>query len=215
MNATMGSDELDSLMDIIVAIILMTFCAMSIAYMVVVMSRISMHFHQKDKLEIAADAQSEMDPFYFTGYQAYTFAFMMDPYSDQPLTWLGGPDYPVSSRIDGTDNYHVTICALDENGEVRPNFLAWRNQMITGGIASGQNGRDVKSVVRSPISVPYYQIYQGTATRNFGGVNKKLRWHLELTDQYINNYENVYSNIGHTLVERRKVYQWVLVPSYP
>lgn len=215
MHGSMGSEELDSLIDVLLAILFMIFCAFGTAYMVASMSRISQHYHTTDKLEIDADAQAEMDPFYFTGFQTYMFAYMMDPYSDQPLTWLGGPDYPVTSRIDGTDNYHVTICALDTNGEVRPNFLAWRNQMITGGTITGGTGRDVKSVVRSPIYTDYYRIYQGSATRNVNGVTKKLRWHLELTDKYINNFENVYSHIGHTLVERRKIYQWVLVPSYP
>ncbi len=214
MNATMGSDEIDSLMDIIMGILFMVFCAVAIAYMVVVMQGIANHYHGKDKLEVAADAQSELDPNYFTGFQTYMFAFMMDPYSDQPLTWLGGLDYPITARIDGTDNEHVTICALDESGNVRPNFMAWRNQMITGGLASGHTGRDVKSVIKSASASPPYSIYQGTASRVINGSNRELRWHLELTDQYINNYENVYSNIGHTLVERRKVYQWVLAPSY-
>lgn len=215
MDNMLGHEEVDSLMDIIMTIMFMTFCALAIGYMVIVMSGISQHYHGQDKLEIDADAASEMDPMYFTGFQTYMFAYMMDAYSDQPLTWLGGNDWPVSARIDGSDNKHVTICALDENGDVRPNFMSWRNQIITGGIASGQNGRDVKSVIKSSLAVPAYQIYNGTATRTINGSTKQLRFHLELTDQYINNYENVYSNMGHVLTERRKVYQWVLVPSYP
>ena len=131
-------------------------------------SGITQHYHGIDKLEIDADAQSEMDPFYYTGYQTYMFAYMMDAYSDVPLTWLGGSAYPVTSRVDGADNYHVTISTIDESGNVRPNFYSWRNQIITGGLASGQNGRDVKSVIRSVASVPAYQLYQGTYVRNVG-----------------------------------------------
>ena len=214
MDNMMGHEEIDSLMDVILTILFMTFCALAIGYMVVVMSGFAQHFHGTDKLEVDANSAAEMDPMYFTGFQAYMFAYMMDAYSDQPLTWLGGSDYPVSARIDGSDNNHVTICALDENGDVRPNFMAWRNQMITGGIATGHTGRDVKSVIKSVVAMPPNKIYTGSATRTINGETKKLRFHLELTDKYINNYENVFSNVGHKLVERRKVYQWVIVPSY-
>lgn len=215
MGDQLGGEEIDSLVDIFAGIMFMIFCAFAIAYMVVVMSRISQHYHGVDKLEIDADAQSEMDPFYFTGYQTYMFAYMMDAYSDVPLTWLGGTAYPVTSRVDGNDNFHVTISTFDKDGNIRPNFYSWRNQMITGGQASGQNGRDVKSVIRSVANVPVWQLYKGLYVRDVGNGPSELRWHLELTDKYINNSENVYSDIGHTLIERRKVYQWVLVPSYP
>ena len=208
MGDAIGTSEVDSLFDLIITIIFMLFCAFGIARMVVVMNGIVQRYAREDKIEVTSELITQNDPFYYTGYQAYMFAWMMDPYSDQPLTWLGGTDIPTHARTDGTDNEHVTIWTLDEYGEVRPYFLAYRNQMISGATVAAD--ASVRSTLRSIAPSNVNALYKGSYSDGYGNVYL----HLEFTDIYTLHEDPVYSHIGHILIERSKPYTWVLVPSY-
>ena len=126
------------------------------------------------------------------------FAWMMDPYSYTSLSWLDSQ----SSRTDGTSG-SVTISLVDDSGNPRANFMAWRNQVITGG--SIAPNRNVHKIV-------------GNAGTNAGDKNAfyagtiPTKYHLMFTGDYTINKVPTYSHIGHSLIERSKVFTWVLVP---
>ena len=197
-----GADEPDTLIELIVAVFFMGICAVAIGLMSMRMVEYGKYSHNKDKLETVADASSVEEPFYYTGYQAYMFAWMMDPYSYTSLSWLDDP----TSRTDGTSG-SVTIGVLDESGTPRANFMAWRNQTITGGAIAPV--RNVHAIVRSA--------GDSTGNRhNFYAGTTSLKYHLVFTGDYTINKVPTYAHIDHTLIERSKVYTWVLVPeTYP
>ena len=195
----MGSEELDTIVELLIAVLFMGVCAVMVGGMCIRMSAYSTHLHCSDKTEITAEKNEVEEPFYYTGYQAYMFAWMMDSYSKVPITWLADND----ARIDSSNNDHVTIGTIDEDGSSRNQFMAWRNQVITGGALA--RNRNVKDVLRDAAS--------GAGTiDNFYSGNTEWRYHLVFTGDYTLSTVPVYSDVGYTLVERKKVYSWVLVP---
>lgn len=193
-------DEVDSFYELISAIVLMLFCAFAIGFMGTKMSGYITHYHHRDKIETTANAADVDSPFKYTGYQAYMIAWMMDPYSDVPITWVSN----ANARTDGTDVNHVTISTLDDNGHVISNFLAYRNQLITGGHIAPD--RNVKSVIRKVHPSEVNALYAHDAS-------KCEHWfYLIFTGDYTNNETPYYDPTGSLIFDRRKQYSWIITP---
>lgn len=195
-----GNDEVDSFYELIGAISLMLFCGFAIAFMAERMSGYITHYHHRDKIEVAANAAEVGNPMCYTGYQAYMFAWMMDPYSDVSITWVSAD----TARTDGADNKHVTISTLDDHGNVISNFLAYRNQLITGGIASPT--RNVKNIIKQVHSSQVDALYAHDSV-------KCGHWfYLTYTGDYTTNSKPYYDPSGTVVFDRRKQYTWILTP---
>lgn len=193
-------DELDSFYELIGAIFLMLFCAFAIGFMATRMSSYINRYHHHDKIEVSANAAEIDNPFNYTGYEAYMFAWVMDPYSDVSITWLSSQN----AMTDDNTNRHVTISTLDEHGNVLSNFIPYRNQLITGGQVAAD--RNVKNVIRQVFPSNTHALYAGDTTK----CNKYF--HLVYTGDYTNNEVPDFAYDGTTVFERRKLYSWILVP---
>lgn len=217
-DSSMGWEEADSIIELVLMVLFLVVLVTAMAYMVPKMAGYTRIYHTTDKIETIPDAASQNDPFYLTGYQAYMMGWVMSTDANVTLTWLGtasqGGDIPTRSRTDGTNDNHATISTVDENGEFQNNFYLKRNQTISGGSHFG--GVSVKDAIRSvvhDVTTDITPLYRGTYERSDSlGNTGKVRFHLELTDDYTDESEEVYSHGGTVLVERRKVFQWVLAP---
>ena len=222
----MGSnfDELDTIFELIIAVVFMSFGIFATSLMVQRMAAKVEVVENRDKIEISRTAYVDDDPFYFTGYQAYMFAWHMDEMSYVPLSYVGGnltadystlPDGNIRSniKIEQVNPKTITLGLLDENGDIRSQFITWRNQRITGG-GIGETEASVKSAIASVVnrnSTNLNKLYRGMYDQPGGG---HVMFHLELTDDYVANTENVSVFGSSTILERRKVFRWVLAPTY-
>lgn len=203
----LNSDEFDSVFELIICILFMAFGILATSFMLKDMVANVEISGTPDKIEITSSTHYAEDPFWFTGYQAYMFSWHMDELSYESLSYVGGTIAPwgqSAARLDGTDNKHVTLCVLQPDGSVMPQFLVWRNQMITG--AGNGATSSVKSTLASIVpSSNLRNLYTGNV--HSGG--QTLLFHLELTDAYNNN-----NNLGNNVNYGGKTYKWVLAPYY-
>ena len=133
-------EELDTIIELIVAIIFMTFGVFAIAYTVAVFSAKIEVTYKPDKLSSKVSREIT-DPMYFTGYEAYMMAWHMDNLSDEPLMYISttstshNPAYGNDEAGNYCDAYqsHVILSVNDlATDEPRPSFINWRNKRITG-----------------------------------------------------------------------------------
>lgn len=192
----------------------MTFGAFAMSRMVLNFTDRTEALQSVDKITISSSQHEAEDPFYYTGYQAYMFAWHMDEFSYEDLYWIGGSFPHGLDKIDSTSDKHVRIGTLtppDLNGkrELMGQFYVWRNQMITG--AGNGAERSVKKTVASLVpqsDLPF--LYKGTykVADPSTGAQLPLGFHLELTDEFqvTNDLEvNDYNAGG-------KIFKWMLVP---
>lgn len=204
----LNHDEFDTVFELILCVMFMSIGIFAMANMVKILSNKVEVNSPTDKIEITRNTHYAEDPFYFTGFQAYMFSWHMDEYSYVPITWLGGDmvGTETTARTDGTDNNHVTISVLDDNGKINSHFLSLRNQYITG-VGKGTQ-RSVKKSLTSIVGtsgdqVKVQQLYQGKYMIG----SSPIYLHLECTDAYTNG-----ADLGTDLNTGGKTYKWVLVP---
>lgn len=203
----LNGDEFDTMFELILTIMFMAAGVFAISLMFRNLSDRVGVMERPDKITITGYTHYEEDPFYFTGYQAYMFAWHMDELSSQPLSWVGGTldvNYNSNQYIDDDNIKHVTICTIDSvTGKPINQFYTWRNQMITG--AGNGTERSVQKTLASIVSsTDIKSLYQGTVPANTG---QNIMFHLELTDKYTRN-----NNLGNDPNTGGKKFSWVLAP---
>lgn len=211
MGSNLNTDEFETIFELILSVIFMMFGVFSIASMTRIMVKNTELSKTPDKIEITTTTHYAEDPFWFTGYQAYMFAWHMDELSQESLSYVGGnevvtPPNTPTARLDGIDKNHVTLSVLQDDGTIMPQFLVWRNQMITG---TGQGAtRSVKNTLASITAGTSYSLsdlYRGNIVRD----SKNLMFHLELTGEFSNT-----KDLGDSVNYGGKTFQWVLTPRY-
>lgn len=212
-----NSDEFDTIMELIIAILFMGFGLFAVMLMLRNMTARVEIYDKPDKIEVNVNNVDAQDPYWFTPYQAYMFAWHMDEFSYESLSYVCGrhpTDYVVNpgqitskQRLDveTKNDYTVTLSTIDENGELIRQFLTWRNRTITGQGTSAET-RSVKKSINSvlgsnPTKADTYKYYKG----NYNNI----KYHLELTGEFSNlNDLSDNPNTG------GKEYKWVLTPRY-
>lgn len=198
----LNTDEFETIFELIIAVILMSFGAWAMSRMV---SNLSMRVNDlglnQEKIEVTSTQHESEDPFYFTGYQAYMFAWHMEDLSYEPLAWVSDD----TARLNSSDKKHVEISVTDEYGKLITQFYTYRNQLITGaGLGKDRSVKKVMSTTVNNNQIDLVNLYRGTYTVG----SKKLRYHLELTGDYTTG-----NDLGNDLNTGGKRYRWVLVPT--
>lgn len=221
-----NSDEFDTIFDLIVTVLFMAFGVFAIAAMSRNLADRLEISKESNKIEVSASQHLAEDPYYMTGYQAYMVAWHMDDLSYESITYIqnisGNPsstDNPVDNPeipdgkpgsdvyIDGaTADYAVTLSVLDEEGEIRGQFIPWRNQMITG------RGVGEDKCVNNIINESLYQVSDDDIVSMWRGVPYKtgspqIKWHLEFTGRH-----RKFNNLGNDPNTGGKNYLWVIRP---
>ena len=221
----LNSDEFDTIIELIVAIMFMSFGMVAIVLMLRNMNERVEIYDSPDKIEISAAMREVEDPFYFTPYQAYMFAWHMDEFSYESLSYVGCEDntnintghttlpngqIQSNQRLDisgvnkNKDIYTITLSVIDENGHVRNQFLTWRNRNITGidntqkSVRKSINAFVDKSYDSSETKQRYFDYYKGNT----------VMYHLELTDAFLGKTNTYIYEKG----EGGKKFKWVLTP---
>lgn len=214
----LNAEEFDTIFELIITILFMSFGVFAISQMVDNLSARVEVSSNPDKIAITYSEHEAEDPFYFTGYQAYMFAWHMDETSYESLSYVGGKltsEYDIvdnnirsKQRLDDvSDNKCVTLSVIDENGDYITQFLTWRNQMITGqGLGANRSVmKTINSLTTSDADL--VKMYRGTLKDSSG--SRKLYWHLSLTGDY-----TMSNDLGYSLNEGGKTFRWVLEPTY-
>lgn len=220
----LNSDEFDTIIELIIAIMFMSFGMVAIVLMLRNMNERVEIYDSPDKIEISTAMREVEDPFYFTPYQAYMFAWHMDEFSYESLSYVGCEDEEAiktgytklangqiqsNQRLDGNSNndediYTVTLSVIDENGHIRNQFLTWRNRNITGlddtqkSVRKSINAFVKESDDSSETKKRYFNYYKGNT----------VMYHLELTDAFLGK-PNTYI---YEMEEGGKKFKWVLTP---
>lgn len=201
------TEEFETVIELIVGIVFMSFCIFATAYMVKVISPRTAITYNADKLtEISS--YDVNDPNYLTGYQAYMMAWHMDSISEVPIMWMSngttvhnpGTGNDADTDTCTTKSDHVILSLLDrDTGESRNNFINWRNRHITGALL--QTGQpSVQSVVNK-------------AATEFGLTEKKYLWSgTGPASNYRFHLEHTYSNMEAADASGRKDSIWQLNP---
>lgn len=193
---SLNTDELDTIIELVIAVIFMSFCLFATVLMIRSMDIRTQFKPRVDKVEMTYAALQDTAPFDFTGYQAYMFSWMMDGNTDTDLLWAAS-----SNELDSDSSQ---LCTAIEPSKVSNGFVTYRNRVITGDNINesvqsvlyrlGGNNRD--AVVN---------IYKGLS-----GDDKMF--HLELTDKHVGGYDNIMEPNGFSIFEERKIYRWTLHP---
>lgn len=202
-------DEFDTMFELVITMVFMAFGIFAMVSMVKNLSaRVEIN-NAPDKIEVSYGEHVAEDPFYFTGYQAYMFAWHMDESSYESLSYVGGKVIPSEAYLDNSlssdSQPKVTLSVTDTDGAVIPQFISWRNQMITG---SGLGKDDsVKETINSvaPSKATIDNIYKGDCVIS----GQQILWHLELTDDYLST-----NDLGNSKLYGGKTFRWVLAPTY-
>lgn len=185
------TEEFETIIELIVSIIFMSFCIFATAYMVAVISPRTAITYEADKLT-ELSSYDVTDPTNLTGYQAYMMAWHMDNISEVPIMYMStgttihnpgtGNDADTDSCV--TKDEHVIMSVLDRDiNEVRSNFINWRNRHITGALLpTGYSS--VQSIVNNTASNLGLTDSEKRFFWSGTGVASKYRFHLEHT--YLN-----------------------------
>ena len=202
---TLNEDEIDTILDLIVIVIFASFLLGSMVIMTQHMAKRVSIYTPTDKVVISSEEHERDDPMWFTGYQAYMFAWHMDEMSYEDLYWLGGTVGNTTVKTDGTDTKHVKIGVLDDTGNLRSQFYVWRNQMITG-VGNGAE-RSVKKTLDSIApSSRLADLYRGT----YSVADGPVKFHLELTGDY-----TIKDDLDENGIDPNaggKKFKWILIP---
>lgn len=212
-----NSDEFDTIMELFITILFMSFGLFAVVLMLRNMNSRVEIYDSPDKIEVNVDNKDAEDPYWFTPYQAYMFAWHMDEFSYESLSYVCGKyptDYVNNSgqitseqRLDvGTKNdYTVTLSTIDENGELIKQFTTWRNRTITGQGTTGE----VKSVKKSINSVLGTNLTKDNIYKYYKGKYNKILYHLELTGEF-----SELNDLGDNINTGGKRYKWILTPRF-
>lgn len=204
------TEELETIIELIVAIIFMSFCIFATAYMVKVISPRTAISYESNKL-VELSSYDVSDPNYFTGYQAYMMSWHMDNISTQSVMWLsnastshnpGTGDDADTDTCTSTDS-HVILSSIDrDTKDYRNNFIVWRNKHITG---AGLNGKpSVQKMINDAADI--------TFGLNSGDV--RFLWSgTSPADSYRFKLEHTYSNMESNASSGRKDSIWQLTPT--
>lgn len=113
-------DEFDSIVELIIAILFMAFGITATVMMIRIMDAKTQIQSRVDKVEVNYKEVEDNNPFYFTGYEAYMFGWMLDTTADQSITW---------SNNTGSS---ATIDPITQSN----NFVTVRNRLIRSDVAS-------------------------------------------------------------------------------
>lgn len=201
MNGNLGEDTVDSFLELIMAVFFIIFLCFATGQMIISMQKFTTHYHHSDKIEVHVNSDNiDENPFTYTGYQAYMFAWMMDPYSDVSLSWLATKNM----KLDDDTNTHITISTIDDHGASHGSFMAYRNQLITGGTMSPD--ASVRSLIRG--------VHPDEVNALYASDKAKCGHYFQLEFGDFSRYPTVdYDEKGEKIVDERKVYSWVLYPT--
>lgn len=204
MEDQLNSDEFDAIMDLIITVLFMAFGILATAFMCYYLSRRVEASTETDKVVYTYENYQQANTYSFTGYQAYMMAWCMDELSYVPLYYIGGEHNLIMSGSDlssvNTDDENsdkwLRLCTLDDSGNVRPQFIPYRNRLIvgTGDLAN----TSVKALINMAAGVDAKAHYRGT---------NKIRYKLSLTDKY-----KTVNNLGTNPNTGGKTFQWILKP---
>lgn len=215
-SSNLNSSEFDLVFELVIVILFMSIGLFSLSRMITNFNTRDKVYTRTDKIEVSARMHEAEDPFYFTGYQAYMFAWHMDTESSVPLSWVGGKTYQLPTPTDephdflsngGSFNYNtqkITLGILDENEQRRSHFLTWRNQKITGaGLGSDNSVALLLNTLQiGTDKVDASELFKGTATSSD---HRQILYHLDMSSRYSNSTDN---SLGYT----RRLYEWTLAP---
>lgn len=200
---TLNEDEIDTILDLIVIVIFASFLLGSMVIMTQHMAKRVSIYTPTDKVVISSEEHERDDPMWFTGYQAYMFAWHMDELSDQSISWV---TLNSGAKIDDDDYRNdITMSRKKINdANIASSFIPLRNRYIVGtGFAEGSN---VKKVINQSSLGDLFKLYRGSAENSHG---EKLMYHLSLTDKYTR-----YSALGADINTGGKIFSWVLEPRF-
>lgn len=200
---TLNEDEIDTILDLIVIVIFASFLLGSMVIMTQHMAKRVSIYTPADKVVISSEEHERDDPMWFTGYQAYMFAWHMDELSDQSISWI---TLNSGAKIDDDDYRNdITMSRKKINdANIASSFIPLRNRYIIGtGFAEGSN---VKKVINQSSLGDLFKLYRGKAENSHG---EKLMYHLSLTDKYTR-----YSALGADINTGGKIFSWVLEPRF-
>lgn len=199
--ANINQDEFDSVFELVIAVLFMSFGVFAIAMMQVALGpRLEVN-SRVDKVQVSYETHTAEDPFYFTPYQAYMFAWNMDGLSDEPLmyrksdadmtmdynpTEYDDNDYQDVIKQGGVEVKDFVILSTHSisTGTMRNSWYSWRNRRITGGGKDATGQYKVRASVQSIIN----ECYGGTRPGDYWNGTTGDRYHLEYT------YNNVVSS---------------------
>lgn len=205
------TEELETIIELIVCILFMSFCIFATSYMVKVISPRTVISYKSDKL-VELSSYDVNDPSYLTGYQAYMMAWHMDNISTEPVMWLSttttshnpgtGNDADTDNCV--TKNEHVILSSLDmDTGEYRNNFIIWRNKHITG---AGLNGNPSVQKMINDAADTTFNLNTGDVRFIWSGTG--------IASDYRFRLEHTYSNMESASGSGRKDSIWQLTPTH-
>ena len=222
---SLNTGEFDLLLELVIAIMFMTVGIVGIVNMSRTLQKQTEVNSTIDKVTVSAVDQKEINPFVYTGYQAYMFAWMMDGHDNTAILWAAKNDdstayltaTPSVGATHGNENYILLDPAKESAG-----FIVKRNRAIIG--ADEYEDMSVKQTVMHSVDNPsdtskVVNMYKGLSD---------VEWKLDLTDNHIKAFTrelldgdkylddtSVTSESAGTvanLFEERKDYIWTLHP---
>ena len=193
------SNEADFILELILAVVFMSIGIFGIILTVRAMTARVELTPRVDKVQVTDSTIRENNPFDFTGYQAYMFAWHMDGLSDTGVMWTAGYDYmDVATTLpSGIVSKQAAVINPSTN---RSNFITYRNQIITGTRLGKDHGvANMLSVIAGNDNTKLVNLYRG--------LNDSGKFILKPTDDHITLETPLYDFSG-DFIEERKVYTW-------
>lgn len=198
MNTDIGTDEFDSILELIIIVMFFSFSLFATNYMLDKLTiRADAHL-LSDKVTTRIDITDLENPYQMTGYGAYMTAWIMSGDVDTKLGFVN--DNAVS--LDADDANYVLITTRTDTGARRSNFSSYLSRLVTGRNGAMEEKRSVKKVFKS---------FTTTRPISVQDVYKSMLFTLELTDGYVFDEEVVTNDFGN-VVERKKVHIWTMLP---
>lgn len=205
----LNSEEFDWLMEIIMAVTFMIIGIIGVVHMVTTLQEQTAVTTRVDKVHVNSNSIEEDNPFVFTGYQAYMFAWMMDGHDSTELHWFSEEGLSVQdTRIEGA-HFSGSGCYVSiDPGTNRSGFIVKRNRAIVG--SNEYENYSVKKALSESVdndSANLCKMYKGTLKDSEG---KPILWKLDFSDVHVDVKTPVYD--GENIVEERREYIWELHP---
>lgn len=213
---SIDSGEFDWLMEIIAAILFMSLGILGIVQMSITLARQTEVNTRVDKVRVSSIDQDDSNPFVFTGYQAYMFAWMMDGHDETALMWAA---HDANDAMLDKEHHHISdtygsegYILLDPAGEAA-GFIVKRNRAIIG--ADEYEHVSVKNTLYSAASAEVGAASEKDLIDMYMGADGAPRWKLDLTDKHISDYATTVEYLDKyetQIFEERKDYIWTLHP---
>ena len=205
-NESLSSDEFDWLLELIIAVMFMALGIFGITKMILQLQVQTDVTSRVDKVRVSSIDLEEINPFVYTGYQAYMFAWLMDGHDDTELFWFPNENMVVQDiSLEGAVGAGgACYVSLDPLGTAQ-GFIVKRNRAILG--AGEYSNFSVKKTLSCIANNDdeLVDIYRGT--------NDAPVWHLDFTDLHVDDKTTIYTDESESEVfEERKEYVWSLHP---